>query len=397
MARSPATRTLLLVTALVSMGVLSMAMYTPSLPAIRAEFGVREADVQLTLTLFLVGFSSAQLLFGPVSDRFGRKPVLLGGLALYAVASILCALAAGIFELQAGRLLQGFAACVGPVVGRAVVRDLFDGPEAAKAFSLIGTVLAVVPALAPIIGGIIQTRFGWEAAFWALTIAGVVLLVVTHAALPETIRERNPHALQPVRLLRIYRDLLSNGHFMGHALTTGLIFSGFFAYFTDAPFLFIGELGLSADLFGFLLVFTVIGYAVGNFTAGRMAGRMASRTQILIATGFCVTGAVLLLALSGTLSVPRVIGPMCIYALGFGFCLPACMAEALRPFPRVAGSASAVLGFFQFGCAGLTSALVQPLYDGTAASLGFIVLGASGLALIQYLTLVRRPLAEAET
>lgn len=381
---------LALITALVAMGVASMALYVPSLPAIRAEFGVAAADTQRTLTLFFIGFAFGQLLIGPLSDKFGRKPVLILGLLVYGAISLACAFAWDIGALQAGRFLQGFAACAGPVVGRAMVRDLTGGgPGAGTAFAVVGTALAIVPALAPMLGGLIQTHIGWRASFVTLTALSLLLFAFCLARLKESLVERAPDAMRPERLARVYAGLFRNPYFIGHALVSSLAFSGFFAYFTEAPFLFIGELGIGADTFGYLMVFTVIGYATGSFAAGRMMTRWSARRVVLVGCGFLLAGATLLLLLSDTLSLIRVIGPMSLYTVGFGMVIPGSMAEALRPFPRVAGSASAVLGFLQFLCAAGASLLVQPLYDGSAGTLSVLILLIAATALAQFLFLTR--------
>lgn len=384
-----ATRTLALITALVSLGALSMSLYVPSLPAIQREFAVGPDAVQRTLTFFLIGFAGAQLVIGPASDAFGRRPVLLVGLFAYAGAGVFCAMAPDILSLTLARFVQGFTACVGPVVGRAVVRDLFEGPAAARAFGLVGTAIAIVPALGPILGGAIQARLGWEAAFLTLAAIGAALAGISVLRLRETIATRNADAMRPGRLVAIYWGLLRNRLFLGHAVAGGFLFGGFFAYFSDAPFLFIDELGIAPDVFGFLMVFTVGGYASGAFLSGRLVGRWGARRVILTGTACSLAAAMLLIALSGTLSVPRVIAPMCLFTLGFGLTLPASLAGALGPFPRVAGSASAMLGFIQMSAASLSSLMVQPLYDGTATPLGFVVLGMSATAFLGYLLLVR--------
>lgn len=381
---------LALITALVAMGVASMALYVPSLPAIQAEFGVATADTQRTLTLFFIGFAFGQLLIGPLSDKFGRKPVLILGLIVYGAISLACAFAWDIGALQVGRFLQGFAACAGPVVGRAMVRDLTGGgPGAGAAFAVVGTALAIVPAVAPMVGGLIQTHIGWRAGFVTLALLSLILFTICLARLRETLVERTSHAMHPRHLIGVYASLFRTPYFMGQALVSSLAFSGFFAYFTEAPFLFIGELGIGADTFGYLMVFTVIGYATGSFTAGSMMDRWGPRRTVLTGCGFLLAGATLLLLLSDTLSLARVIGPMSLYTIGFGMVIPGSMAEALRPFPRVAGSASAVLGFSQFLCAAGASLLVQPLYDGSAGTLSVLILLIAVTALAQFLYLTR--------
>lgn len=381
---------LALITALVAMGVASMALYIPSLPAIQAEFGVQPSDTQLTLTLFFLGFAGAQLLFGPMSDRYGRKPVLIIGLGLYAAVSLGCAFATGIESLQAGRFLQGIVACVGPVVGRAVVRDRVDGQSAAAAFAVLGTALAIVPALAPAIGGLIEVNIGWRANFVLLAVLSVTLLALSAIRLPETLVEKNMDAVRPGKLLRNYATLLMTPYFMGQVLVSSLAFAGFFAYVTESPFLVIGELGISADIYGFLMIFTVTGYATGSFFAGRMLHRWSARRMILSGYLFLLAGASLLWLLSDELTLVRLILPMMIYTVGFGMVIPSSMAEALRPFPRLAGSASAILGSFQFLCATLTSLAVQPLFDGTTRILSLVILSVVAFSLVQYLILTRK-------
>lgn len=381
---------LALITALTAMGVASMALYIPSLPAIQAEFGVKPSETQLTLTLFFLGFAGAQLLFGPLSDRFGRRPVLIAGLALYAAVSLGIAFATGIEDLQIGRFLQGFFACVGPVVGRAVVRDRVDGQHAAAAFAILGTAIAIVPALAPVIGGLIEVNIGWRANFLLLMGASLLLMVICLRSLPESLAEKNLDAIRPGRLLRNYGSLLCNRYFMGQVLVSSLAFAGFFAYVTESPFLIVGELGIAADKFGFLMIFTVMGYTTGSIAAGRLARRWSARRLILTGYGFMLTGASLLWLLSGELSLYHLIPPMMVYTVGFGMIIPSSMSEAMRPFPRLAGSASAILGSFQFLCATITSFAVQPLYDGTTELLSQVILGVIVLAVVQYLVLTRK-------
>jgi DHA1 family bicyclomycin/chloramphenicol resistance-like MFS transporter len=190
-------------------------------------------------------------------------------------------------------------------------------------------------------------------------------------------------------LVGIYATLFRNGPFMGHAMAGGFTFGGFFAYFSDAPFLFIDVLGIAPDIFGLLMIFTVTGYASGSYLSGRLVRRLTPRRLILIGTGVSVTASLLLLIMADQLSLARVIGPMTLYTFGFGLTLPASLAGALAPFPRAAGSASALLGFIQMAAGGVASLAVQPLYDGTASSLGLVVLGMSGAAFLGHAVLAR--------
>ncbi len=381
--------TLALVTSLVALGPLSMSLYVPSMPAIQAEFGVDAAAVQSTLTLFLLGFAVAQLFIGPLSDKLGRRPVLIGGLVAYIASSVLCALAPDVFWLTVARFAQGFAGCAGPVVGRAIVRDLFDREAAARAFSVVGTAVALAPALGPMVGGVIQTGLGWEAAFVTLAGIGVLLGLLAYRRFGETIPQKLPDALSPFRLVQIYVGLLRNRFYLGHALAVSLVFGGYFAYVSDVPFLFIEELGIGPDVFGFLMIFTVAGFALGTFLSGRLIGRVAPRLLILAGCTLALCAAIGVILSAGELSVVRLVVPMTVYMFAFGLVMPPSMSGALGPFPRVAGSASAMLGFIQMGSAGFASVLVQPLFDGTARPLGFVVAGMSGAGLLAYLLLAR--------
>lgn len=377
-----------LLTALVSMGVLSITLYAPSLPAIADDLQTSSASVQATLGLFLFGFAIAQLICGPLSDRFGRRPVLLVGIVLYILASLACALAPSILALQVGRVLQGMAACCGPVIARAIVRDCFEGSDAVRALAFVGTALAVAPAAAPIIGGQVQVWLGWQWNFVVLALIGATLLALSLRFLPETNRHLLADAMRPGPLLSNYAMLLRNRRYLGCVLVGALLFGGVISYNSLAPFLFVNELGMSPDIYGMTMLFTVTGYALGSFTSGRLIGRMRPRPVILIALTIAFAGAVVLMYLSGTLTVVNLLAPMVVYMFGFGLCVPPSMGAALEPFPRVAGSASAMMGFSQMTSAGIASLAVLPLYDGTAAPLGIATVGLSLLAAVVFIVLV---------
>lgn len=376
-----------LLTACVAFGSLSVSIYVPSMPAIAEELGSSLGAVQATLSLFLLGFACAQLFYGPVSDRFGRRPVLLTALIIYVAASVICAFAPSIGWLQLARFLQGVGACGAPVVARAVVRDHYPASESARVFSFIGTAVALAPALGPIIGGQMQVLFGWRSIFFFLAGFGILMLMLSWWRLPETLREKVLDALHPYRLVQIYTSLLGHGFYMGNVMVSSLLFAGLFCYTTLSPFLFIQELGIRPDVFGTLMIFTVGSYAFGSFTAGRLVSRLGARQLIVLGATISLVGSVLLFAFADTLSLVRVIGPMMLFLLGFGLSLPPSSATALQPFPRVAGSASALMGFLQMAVGGLASLLIQPVYHGTALPLGGVTIGLAAGALIAFAAL----------
>jgi len=374
-----------LLTALVGVGPLSISFYIPSLPAIGVALEASPAAVQATITWYLVGFASAQLFLGPLSDMIGRMPVLFGGLAAYVLASLACAMAPSVEVLWVARLAQGAAACTGPVLGRAIVRDLFEGPDIARAFAFIGTAIALAPAIGPIAGGVIQVWLGWQANFLVLSLFALALIALARARLSESNHRRIADALRPGRLFRIYRDLLINRRYMGNIVPGVGAFAGLLTFTASAPYLFVREMGLGADTFGLLTLFHVSGYAAGAFVSGRLAGRVAP--QRVIVAGLVLSGVagVAMLALADALSVVRVIGPFTLYTFGFGLLLPSSMAAALQPFPRVAGSASALMGFLQFAASASTSLLAAVAYDATAKPLASFLCVTSLVGLVLYL------------
>lgn len=385
---------ILLVTSLVAIGPLSISFYIPSMPAIGVALEADANTVQKTMTAYLAGFALAQLVFGPLSDRFGRRPVILGGLGVYIAATLACALAPDVLWLILGRFVQGVAASVAPVVGRAVVRDLFDGRAAMKAYAMVGSVIGLAPAIGPALGGLVQAGFGWQANFLFLALVAAAVLTMVTIKLGETNREPVADATRPGRLLSIYGGLLANRTYTAYVGTLAMTFAGLFAYTTDAPFLFIRELGVGESVFGFLIVFTVGAYVLGNALAGRAMGRgMAPRRVIAAGLTLNGLGAGAMLAFSGELSLVAVIAPMMVYMIGFGLILPAGTAGALQPFPRVAGSASALMGCLQMGAGALSSVLAALFYAGTATSLAAILLGAAACGTIAF---ARMPLSKAE-
>ena len=380
---------ILLLTALVAMGVLSISMYIPSLPAIAEDFGVKTADVQITLSAFLFGIAFGQLIYGPLSDRFGRRPIILVGLLLYMLTSLLCVFTYNIESLIIARFLQGLSACAGPVIARAIVRDRFKGDLAVKAFSFIATALAAAPAVAPLIGGFLEITFGWRWIFGAFVAFGMILWILSYHRLDESNEHLNRDALKPRRLVEIYYSILSNRMFMGHALASALIFSGLFSYTVTAPFLFIKEMGFAPQIFGILMIFTVSGYAFGSYLSGRLIGILNQQQLIILSMWIALIGGVIMYILSDILSPIRLLLPMMIYMVGVGLNLPPSMSRSLMPFARVAGSASALLGFFQMAFAGLFAFTIRYFYDGSAHSLAIMEIALAGGGILIFWLLIQ--------
>ncbi len=383
-----------LLTALVALGQISTSTYTPSLPFIAGALNASPGQVNLTLSMFFAGFAFSQLVYGPLSDRYGRRPVLIAGLVLYLVASLVCVFSGTIEALIIGRFAQGAGACAGPVLGRAIVRDIHGPARAAKVFAYIGVAFAVSPALTPIIGGYLQVWYGWRANFFFFTAVAVVVLAATWLLLRETNRHPDPGATNIGNVMRSYRMLLKSPSYMGYMLSVALIFSGLMAYTVEAPFLFINGLGLAANDFGLLSIVNNVGFVIGTLAAGHLTSRLGVRRMVLIGIVISLVGAVMMAvaALAGYMNIVVIIGPMVVFLAGMGLVMPNAMAGALAPFPGAAGAASALLGFFQMITASLASAFVGWLPKATQLPMALSMLVMAGVALFMFVALTdRRP------
>ncbi|MGQ0662378.1 MAG: multidrug effflux MFS transporter [Pseudomonadota bacterium] len=382
--------TIALLTSLVLLGQMSTSLYLPSLPSLPAALATDPASVQLTMTAFLAAFAVAQLVYGPVSDRLGRRPVLLAGIALYIFGSLACALAPTIGALIAGRLVQGMGACAGMTITRAVVRDRFEHAEATRALALIGVALTLGPALGPILGGQLEVWFGWRAGFVALVAFGLVVMVAVDRRLAESLR--HPVATRSMSLFRTYGVLLASRAFWGHLLIVSGFFGALFAYATGVPFVLIELLGMSPDLFGFVFLLTALGYVAGSMIASRAAGRVPGERLVAIGVWLSLAGASLMLGLvaAGHLSPATVVGPMVVYFVGFGLALPSLLVGAMAAFPAIAGAASALIGFAQMTMAAAGSAGLAALYDRTALPMAGTILFMAALGALAHWRLIRR-------
>jgi DHA1 family bicyclomycin/chloramphenicol resistance-like MFS transporter len=356
-------------------------MTLPSLPATAVALGTSPATVQLTVTLFLAAFAVAQLVHGPLSDRIGRRRVLLGGLLVYLAGGLACWAAPSAPLLIAGRLLQALGAGSGPVVGRAMIRDLYEPAEAARVLGYMGTAMALTPILAPIVGGVVHVALGWRAVYLILAAFGALFLALAALLVPETNRRRDPDALRPGHLATNAADLLRDPAFLGYTLVVALMFGGQFAFISGSAFVLIEVLRMPPAIYGLCFGLVAFGIMTGSFLAARFAPRVGIDRLIAAATrlGGAAGALMATLAWAGVWTVPAVIGPMYVFAVGVGIVLPTAIAGAIGPFPRTAGLASAVLGFLQLTAAATYGMLVGRLYDGTPVPMAGAI-AAAGLA-----------------
>ena len=379
----------------------SIDMYLPGFPAIAGDLHAEISQVTLSLTSFFVGVAVGQLFFGPLSDRYGRKTPLLFGLSLYVVASIGCVFVHSVQALIALRIFQAVGGCAGMVISRAIVRDMFSGPEIARVFSLLMLVMGVAPILAPTIGGIVMTVFGWRYIFVVLMLIGLSLLIISARVLPET-RQSDPSiSLHPLRVLSEYLTVLREPRFATYALTGSIASAGLFAYISGSPFVFMKLFGISEKHYGWIFGMNALGLVTASQINRLLLRKRTSAEIILRASTLQFTFGVLF-ALSTRMHVIGFAGTF-LFIFGFmmmqGFVFPNASALAIEPFTRNAGSAAALLGGLQMTSGAVASALVSYLHNNTALPMAG-VMASCGLmsftTLLMGRAVMRRKVATTE-
>ncbi len=386
-------KTTAIIAGLVALGPLSTDMYLPAFPQLMRDFGAGMDQVQQTLSVFLVGFALAQLIYGPLSDRYGRKPVLLGGLLLFLVSSIGAAAADSIATLTLLRLLQALGGSAGPVLGRAMIRDIHGPTESARLLSYIGTAMALAPAVAPILGGYMTTWLGWASIFLFLSAYAALGIVLLGMRVPETVLIEGRRVASLRRLLGNYGRLLRHPRWPWYTLACSFVFAGLFSFLSGSPFVIIDFFGYREETYGLFFTLIVFGYMAGTLIAGRLVrhlgiDRLLGAGALLAATG---GGTMALLALQQVHSVWAVILPHVVYMVGCGIVMPQAMAGALAPFPEIAGTSSALLGFIQMTLAAAIGVAVGQFHDGTPLSMALSIGMTGALTLASFLLLRRNP------
>ena len=383
--------TFAILVAISAIGPLALNIFMPSMPGLQEEFGISYGTAQLTLTLYLIGMAACQLIYGPLSDRFGRRPMLLGGLGLFVVASLLAAVATHIGVLIAARLLQAVGGSAGIVLARAMVRDTHDQAESASLISYITMAFVVAPMLAPALGGLIDSHAGWRVDFWLLAFIGGTVLAASWRFLPETHfnRSQTPIAMGLVQgALRLF----AMPRFRGYAVTLAFTSSVFFAFLGGAPHIMMDVLGRTPFEYGVWFAIVSIGYMTGNFLSGRFTQRIGIDRMML--AGNCVTllGGLLCLAAAviGVLSPTTLFVPMAFAAFGNGLTIPNGTAGAISVDPRLIGAAAGWAGFAQMACGAAASQLVGSLQNQWPFAVFWFMAGASILALANHMASTSR-------
>ncbi|MGE3904479.1 MAG: Bcr/CflA family multidrug efflux MFS transporter [Reyranellaceae bacterium] len=360
---------------------LSIDMYLPSFPMLTGALATDASRVQLTLSAFLLGFGLSPLVYGPLADRFGRRPTLMVAATLYIGASALCAMATEIDQLIAFRFLQALGAGGAPVIVRAIIRDLYSHNEAARTMSLMMVIVGAAPMLAPLIGGVMLVEFGWRSIFWLLSGFGLVCLGLILLALRESLppQYRRPFAVRST--LAGYFSLLTNARYLGFVLTGSLLFAGMFAYLSGSPFVFIELFGVSERMYGVLFAVNVMGMVLTATVNSRLVRRFGPRKMLRAGVVVVALTGVALLAvgLSGFGGLAGVMISLFPLFCALSLVAPNATASALQDFPHMAGTASALAGSLQFGLGALSGALVGLWHDGTQLPM-MVTVGLCALA-----------------
>lgn len=363
--------------ALAALGPLAIDMYLPSFPAIGRELGAGASQVEVTVSTYFLGLTLGQLVYGPISDRVGRKPPLYWGLALFAAASVGCAFAGGIAALIALRFVQALGGCVSMMIARAVVRDAFDDAHAARVLALLMLVMGVAPVAAPMLGGWVLGVAGWRWIFHLLAVYAVLCLAATAMLLPETLPPERRHRHGLWRVFATYGELLADRSFIANALAGSFVMAAMFAYIAGSPFVFIEVFGVDPARYGYFFGANALGIMAAARITGRLAPRLSPDRVLGVALAVVAIAGVVLAVdgLTGFGGFPGILVPLFVIVASVGCVAPLSTVLAMGRQGARAGSASALMGTLQFGLGAVAGGLVGALNNGTPSAMVLVIAG----------------------
>jgi MFS transporter, DHA1 family, multidrug resistance protein len=379
-------RRLLILGGLTAIAPVSIDLYLPALPQLEDDLSAGASLTQLTVTACLVGLAVGQVVTGPISDRWGRRGPLVACMALYAVASVACAVAPTVEVLVGARLAQGLTGSAGVVIARAVVRDLYDGAVAARYFSLLLSVSALAPVLAPLVGGQLLHVTTWRGILGVLAGLGALLMAAVLVGLPETLPAQDRRRGGARDTVRVFGQLLGDRHYVAYALCGGFAFAAMFAYIAGSPLVLQDHYGLSPQAFSFAFAANGLGIVAAGQLSGRLAGRVSPRRLLAAGLAISLTGATaLLVAVLAGAGLAAVLPSLLLVVGSLGLIMPNSSALAMSGWPpAVAGRASALLGLLQFVIGGAVSPLVGVAGSDTAVPMAIVIAVLSSAAVLAY-------------
>ena len=383
----------ILLASLTALGPLATDIYVASLPQIGAAFDASTASVQLTITCYLAGFAAGQIFYGPFSDKFGRRPVMLIGFALYLAATLACVLSTSVAMLIAARIVQALGAAGPIILTRAIVRDLYEGPRAARQYAVMSMIMGVTPIGAPVIGGFLQAWFGWQASFFVMGAAGVTLACCVILLLPETNKRKHAGPISLTSILGSFAIVARNKAFLSYLGIQACSYNGLFGFVSASSVVLQGSYGLTPVQFGFVFAFCSTSYVAGAYIGSRLVARRGLEGMISLGVAFLCAGGVA--QILGVLLFPEaimaVIVPDMVFFIGVGFLLPNTLAAALTPFPERAGAASSLMGFAQMTSGAIVGTIVGAALGASAFPLAVVTFCAGvGAFAIFHLTKAAR-------
>lgn len=389
----PSVAMVVLLGAMTAFGAISIDMYLPAVPTIARTFGASLAAAERTVSIFFLGMALGQLVYGPLADRIGRRPPLLGGVLIYVIASVACAVATSVELLAIARLAQALGACAGIVIGRAVVSDRYDPNETARILSLLMLVMGLAPILAPLAGSAVMAVASWRTIFWVLAAFGTLVGIAIWGSLPESRSALTAATARGESALASYAAILRDRRLFGYLLTGSLNGACMFTYIVGSPGLLIGHYGMSPTMFGWVFGANAIGLVAGTQLNRALLVRFSSDQVLSVAGPLVLLFAIMLLvsALTGWGGMIGILVPLFLILSTFGFTGSNTVAGALNRDPSRSGTVSAAFGGFSAGAGALVSAIAGLLHDGTPVPMAAVmVICALGAVLSLFVLATRR-------
>ncbi|HKQ31037.1 MAG TPA: multidrug effflux MFS transporter [Burkholderiales bacterium] len=378
---------------LVCLPRVSIDLYLPSLPTMLAELDTSPETLQLTLSLYMVGYAISMLICGPFSDRYGRKPVLVAGISVYIIATLVCVFSTSVWAVIAARVFQALGGASGTVIGRVMVRDQFDKTEQVRVLTYLSTGMALSPVIAPIVGGVIETYIGWRGNFVAFGIYASVALAMVFFLLRESHTKLNYDAINAGNILSSYKMLLGERYFMGYSLTISFAYCTYFAFISASPYLFQNTMGLSPIAYGVIFAISVTGYIVGSTLARKLSKKhdMDLLLNFSVLLNLIAAAALAACSMLAPKALLGIMVPMIVIMVTVGIIIPVCQVSVLQPYSKILATASGFFFFIQMIVAAVCGVIVGLLSHASPAPMAFVILASSVILGICFHTLIWRP------